>query len=322
MLINVSFMSKLRSIQKYNTLPTHNKEMKKTYLIILLTTLTFYGYSQDYVDIANINYSISPSTGDTNARVEKRGVHIQVPIVLKNKDVIIAGVGTSVTNITNDSLNYDQQLHNVVMLLGYKWQINEKVSWLGLALNQINAGSENVSLKYYQPGFYTVFTIAKTNTLKYKLGALYKFEFSGPFIIPLFGLDWQVTDKLQIFGTLPISANVIYKPGDKVGYGLSFKGSIASYALESGGTDTYIQENNNEIHALIDYYVTAHFVIQAKVGYQVDNKYRRYLPSEKVDANMGPLILGDDRTHFSRPAFGDGLAYRFSLIYRFSTNQD
>ncbi|MBL4752102.1 MAG: hypothetical protein JKY52_00685 [Flavobacteriales bacterium] len=296
--------------------------MKKIFTITILTTFTYWGYSQDYVDIVNLNYSISPSTGDTNARVEKQGIHIQVPVVLKNEDVIIAGVGTSITKITNDSLDYAQDLHNVLFILGYKWQINEKVSWLGLSLNQINAGSENVSLKYYQPGFYTVLTIAKTNKLKYKLGALYKFEFSGPFIIPLFGLDWQVTDKLQIFGTLPISANVIYKPGDKVGYGLSFKGSIASYGLEAGGTDTYIQENNNEIHALMDYYVTQHFVIQAKVGYQVDNKYRRYLPNEKVSASMGPVVIGDDRTHFSRPTFGDGLAYRFSLIYRFSTKQD
>jgi len=147
-------------------------------------------------------------------------------------------------------------------------QINEKLSWLGLTLNQINAGPENVSLKYYQPGFYTLFTIEKSKTMKYKLGALYKYEFSGPFIIPLFGVDWQVNDKLQIFGTLPISANVLYKPGEKLGYGLSFKGSIATYGLESGGVDTYIQENNNEIHALVDYYVAKRIVIQAKVGIQ------------------------------------------------------
>jgi len=296
--------------------------MKRLVIIPLFTTLAYCSFSQDYVDLVNINYSVSPSTGDTNARVEKQGVHIQVPIVLDNKDVIIAGMGASVTKITNDSLNYNQDLYNVMMLLGYKWKITEKVSLLGIALNQINAGSQRVSFKNYQPGFYAVFTIAKTNTLKYKLGALYKYEFSGPFIIPLFGVDWQVNDKLQIFGTLPISANIIYKPGNKLGYGLSFKGSIATYGLESGGTETYIQENNNEIHALIDFYLTEHFVIQTKIGYQVDNKYRRYLPSEKVDASMGPVIFGDDRTHYSRAAFGDGLAYRFSLIYRFSTHQD
>ena len=297
--------------------------MKRIIAISILLALAKCSYTQNYIDLVNLNYSVSPSTGDTNAMTEKKGVHIQLPIVLENKDVIITGFGGAVTSIRNsyNGLNYKQDLHNVVMLLGYKKQINEKVSWLGLSLHQINAAPENVSLKYYQPGFYTVFTVAKSKTMKYKLGALYKYEFSGPFIIPLFGVDWQINDKLQVFGTLPISANVLYKPNEKLGYGLSFKGSIATYGLDGGGTDTYIQENNNEVHALFDFYVTKRFVIQTKVGIQLDNKYRRYLPEHKVDASMGPVVLGDDRPIISS-INGDGLAYKLSLIYRFSLNEE
>ncbi|HIA05502.1 MAG TPA: hypothetical protein EYN71_02125 [Flavobacteriales bacterium] len=297
--------------------------MKRIVIMTLLIALAHPGFTQDYIDLANINYSISPSIGDSNAMTEKKGVHFQVPIVLKNKDVIVTGFGGAVTNIHNSykGVSYHQNLHHLMVLLGYKKQINEKLSLLALTLNQINADPKSVSLKNYQPGFYTLFTIAKSNTLKYKLGALYKYEFSGPFIIPLFGVDWQVNDKLQIFGTLPITANVIYKPGEKLGYGLSFKGSIATYALESGGTDTYLQENNNEIHALLDYYVAENIVLQAKVGYQTDNKYSRYSPDDKVDANMGPVVLGDERIPISR-IYGDGLAYKLSFIYRFSLNQD
>jgi hypothetical protein len=297
--------------------------MKQIAIIALLITFTHFGFTQNYIDLVNINYTISPSIGDTNAMTEKKGGHFQVPILLKNSDVIVTGFGGSVTNIHNSykGVYYHQDLHNVMVLIGYKKQINETLSLLALTLNQINAGPENVSLKNYQPGFYTLFTIKKSNTLKYKLGALYKYEFSGPFIIPLVGVDWQVNDKLQVFGTLPITANVIYKPGEKLGYGLSFKGSIATYALETGGTDTYLQENNNEIHALLDYYVTENMVLQAKVGYQADNKYRRYSTDDKVDANMGPVVLGDERIPISR-IYGDGLAYKLSFIYRFSLNQD
>ena len=307
--------------EKSDTLLINNLDMKKALIILSCVIVTHCGYTQDYVDLVNLNYSFSPSTGDTNAMTEKKGVHIQLPIVLDNKDVVITGIGGAVTSIRNDSLNYKQDLHNLIFVFGYKKQINEKLSWMGLMLNQINAGPEKVSLKYYQPGFYTVFTIAKSETMKYKIGALYKYEFSGPFIIPLFGVNWQVNDKLQVFGTLPISANIIYKPGEKVGIGISFKGSIATYGLESGGMDTYIQENNNEVHALVDYYVTKRVVIQAKVGVQLDNKYRRYVPEDKVDASMGPVILGDNRAPISR-IYGDGLAYKLSFIYRFSLNQD
>ena len=297
--------------------------MKKKIFIPVFVVLANLGFAQNFVDLVNINYSISPSTGDTNAMTEKKGIHIQIPIVLENKDVIITGFGGAITQIRNsyNGADYSKDLHNVVMLLGYKKIINKKLSWLGLVLNQINSGPENVSLKYYQPGFYTVFTIAKSETMKFKIGALYKYEFSGPFIIPLFGVDWQVNDKLQIFGTLPISANVIYKPGEKLAYGFSFKGSIATYGLEDGGIDTYIQENNNEIHALIDYYIAKRIVIQAKIGYQADNKYRKYLPDDKVTASMGPVVLGDKRTPLSI-IYGDGLAYKISFIYRFTLNQD
>jgi hypothetical protein len=62
-------------------------------------------------------------------------------------------------------------------------------------------------------------------------------------------------------------------------------------------------------------------VLQAKVGYQTDNKYRRYTTDDKVDANMGPVVLGDERIPISR-IHGDGLAYKLSFIYRFSLNQD
>lgn len=297
--------------------------MNRAYLISILISMAQFGYSQNYIDLANVNYSISPSTSDTNALTEKTGIHIQIPLVLKNEDVILTGLGGAVTQIrsTNDSSEYKQDLHNVILLVGYKKQINEKLSWLGLMLNQINAGPENVSLKYYQPGFYTLFTIEKSKSLRYKLGALYKYEFSGPFIIPLVGVDWQVNDKLQVFGTLPISANIIYRPREKVGFGLSFKGSIATYGLESGGTATYIQENNNEIHALLDFYVTKRLVVQTKVGMQVGNKYKRYSPDDKVDASMGPVVLGDKRTPITS-VYGSGIAYKLSLIYRFSLKED
>lgn len=293
--------------------------MQNLILVLIFIAITKISSAQNYIDLANVNYTVSPSTGDTNAAYTKQGAHFQIPIVLKNKDVIMTGIGGAITTISNsfDNINYNQSLSNLIVLLGYQKKINDKLSWLGLVLNQINSDVESFSIKYYQPGFYTVFTIKKSERLKYKIGALYKYEFSGPFVIPLFGVDWQVNDKLQVFGTLPITANVIYKPIDKLGLGLAFKGSIATYGVNSDIIETYIQENNNEIHALIDCYVTNRFVVQARVGYQADNKYRQYFPDDKVNASMGPVILGDKRMPISR-IYGDGLSCKFSFIYRFS----
>ena len=187
-------------------------------LVLLFIAFSIAGNSQNFIDLGNLNYNISPIKTNGVANTSKYGVNLQLPVVLKNNDAIITGFGISFTEIKKADMDYYQRVQNITLPLGFKRNINEQLSVLILALNQINSGSENVSSKYYQPGLLTMFTLKKSETLEYKIGAFYKQEFSGPFAIPMLGVNWQVNDKIQIYGVLPLSANIMVKPGNKIGY--------------------------------------------------------------------------------------------------------
>jgi hypothetical protein len=122
---------------------------------------------------------------------------------------------------------------------------------------------------------------AKEN-LKYKFGVYANGEFFGLFIIPLLGIDWQISEKTNLFGILPGSLNLEHKLRNNLYGGASFRAITNSYRTPSG----YWRLDENRLGAFLDYYISKHIALNMEVGHSILRKMRG--EKDKVDVDWEP----------------------------------
>ena len=106
--------------------------------------------------------------------------------------------------------------------------------------------------------------------LHYKLGVYANSELFGLFIVPLVGIDWQLSNKTNLFGILPGHLTIEHKLGRKFYTGTAFRAATNSYAKKSG----YWRIGENQLGIYMDYYLSKHLVLNVEAGHSVLRKIR------------------------------------------------
>lgn len=271
--------------------------------------------AQDYLDIADFNYTFASPASDTGAATAYGSANILVPILLKNNDAITIGANANVFEVNTPESN-GYRFYNLTLPVGIHKNLSDNLSVDVTTLNRINSDFSPYKSSHYQFGVLTVFKKKRDENFSYKFGFYYNGEKSGPLFTPLLGVDWKVNDKLQVFGVLPRDATLFYRASDRLAYGASFRGQIASYDISTPEEDAYIQRTKNELGLFADFYLTDRIVLQGKGGYLVGTQFKEYNHDQQVDWALGPVRFGDDR-NLNRAVSGDGAFVKISLIYRY-----
>ena len=140
-------------------------------------------------------------------------------------------------------------------------------------------------------------------------------EFVGPFFTPLFGLDWEITDKIRFFGVLPINGTLQVKTNERLAYGVHFLGVFASYQLHDQG-DLHVQENFIQPSLFGDLYLTKKLVLNLKAGYRIGSNNRVFQNGDKMDLALNLVKVGDDRNEVGHIST-DGLIISTGLVFRY-----
>ena len=139
--------------------------------------------------------------------------------------------------------------------------------------------------------------------IKVKLGLYVNQEFFGTFVVPLVGLDWKLSDRLQIFGTLPNNMKVMYQVRpNKIQSAIVFKSLTRSFRIDH--PDFYLRFNEVETKALIEF-IAGKSVFQLEGGY-VLGKYPQLFGNDDD-------LLGAPYNRGSRPKWLVNLGYAFRL---------
>jgi hypothetical protein len=293
---------------------------KQSYFIALSFLIFFNqsdkSYGQNYLNVLNLNYSqASPST-DSASSSSFGSANLFIPIVYNKVKghAITFGVNANSFRIYND-LQDDYNFYNLTLPIGLHYNFNSK--WTGdfTVLNRLNSNFDPIKTSDYQFGLISTLSVRKNDDLAYKFGFYFNTELSGPLVVPFFGVNWQINEKAQLFGTLPRDATFHYRLNQKFAWGASFSGQVATYKLHSPTKETYVQRAKNEVGLFADFYLTDEIVFQIQGGYLIGTVYKEFYQGDQADWALSLVRFGDDRKELNRVK-SDGVFGKISLMYR------
>lgn len=279
--------------------------MKKVVVITsVLFALQFDCKAQYFVDIFSFNrqaYNI-PSGAQTSDLF----VNAFIPKVLENGNTFFVRAHYEKLDLKNDSLSATYS--SITMPLGMQVQLkNPKVKFTGLIIPKIAGADLDAEFSdVFQIGAYSLFTVTESEKFRYKFGLYYNREFFGNFFIPLVGIDWKVSDRLTIYGTLPNSMKFSYAVApSRVNAGLAFRSLTRSFRGED--VNTFVRYNELQFKTFFDFYITKKNVVFVEGGYFLGKTPLLYNNSD-VKTPLPSNLLKEGKAF---PVFNAGWALRF-----------
>ena len=253
---------------------------------------------QPFIDLASAGFLQWHEPEEGNLNTTRLNSHLAMPVKL-NKDVLVVGSAFEQYNF-----NAGQSVYGLSLPLAYVRTVNEKWKITGSLIPRISSDFENISSDDYQLGAALLLSRKRSETLTLKFGAFYNSEFFGFFMLPLAGIDWRVSPRLNVAGLLPRNMMVEYKwvPG-KLHAGFLFRAFTNSFRTEPG---QYLKVFDNQITAFADAYLLKSLVIRLEAGHSAFRKYEAGVRdhNEKIETDLG---VGDD------PLFRVSISYRLRL---------
>lgn len=230
--------------------------------LFLVATVT--GSAQYFVDIFSFNrQSFNVPKG---AQTNDLFVNAFIPNVLDNGNTFFVRAHFEKLDMKKDSLSASYS--SVTLPVGMQVQLkNPKWKFTGLIIPKISGADLGAAFSnVFQIGAYSLFTVTESEKFRYKFGLYYNTEFFGNFFVPLVGVDWKVTDRFSLFGTLPQSFKASYAiVPSRVNAGLAFRSMTRSFRGEDN--NTFVRYNELQFKAFFDFYVTPKNVVFVEGGY-------------------------------------------------------
>ncbi len=236
----------------------------KIRLTLWVCLLSMSADAQYFVDIFSFNrqaYNI-PSGAQTSDLF----VNAFIPKVLKNGNTVFVRAHYEKLSMQRDSLSADYS--SITLPIGMQVQLkNPKWKFTGLIIPKIAGADLSAAFSdVFQIGAYSLFTVTESEKFRYKFGLYYNREFFGNFFVPLVGVDWKVSDRFSVFGTLPQSFKASYAIfPSRVNAGLAFRSMTRSFRGEDN--NTFVRYNELQFKAFFDFYVTPKNVVFVEGGY-------------------------------------------------------
>lgn len=282
--------------------------------------LSFGVFAQQTFTVAEINYMLSPNNSyvqkDTTSNAQFYSGFVTAPIVVNKKGTILAGIrGNSWKVKYSPELNWPTTYYSFGLSLGYNYKFNEKKSFLFILLPRLNSDYRFINSNALQLAVFTTYSKRSSEKFLWKVGMYFSTEFFGPFVVPLFGLNWDVTSKLNIRGDLPIYAKIKYKVGNSFSAGLGYIALVSSYRLTGEFDDAYTSRYAIEPYAFAEVKFLKQLYLNAKFGYTIGRKYPIYEKEDQLDWQLSFIKFGDDRAQLN-PEIEDNLFFELGLAFK------
>ena len=145
-------------------------------------------------------------------------------------------------------------------------------------------------------------------------GAMYNQELFGPYMVPLFLLNWQVSSKWNINGMIPVTARVEYKPMDNLTIGFNHFGLITTYYLgDEAYAGDYMERMSIDLSLFARQKLFGPVYLEGMVGRSFARSYKQYEGDQKVTFAIPLVTFGDNRT-VKNVTFNDGILLQLKLV--------
>jgi hypothetical protein len=298
--------------------------IRKIVFCASLFVVSFKGISQPFVDILNTSFQSLNTTYKDSSKISNNTsnyyLNLTIPIKIDTQNTVIVrfygeNLHTAAT-INNQALSFN--VSSALLPIGLQHETkSKKWRYLGLVMPKLSGHlREETTNKDVQLGGYGLATYTKSDKFKIKFGLFYNREFFGNFFVPLFGIDWRVNDRFQIYGVLPTNYRLEYAVvKQKLYAGLAFKSYTRSYHIDlHNGTDSsnvYVRNNELQAKAFVDFYIAKSFVLFGEFGRTINYSPKLYWSGGK-DLVTNFNLYSPIKDNFF---FNVGLAYRIRFDF-------
>ncbi len=277
--------------------------------IDLLTLSGRYGFPQSYDSIYN-----------GKAKESGAMVNLKAPIKLSEKSIWYNSLDYLFSHVSNDE-EMPADIANPIGLNGviFRTGIYQKFS-KGRAIQiliapRLMSDFHNINGDHFQFGGIVVYEKKYSDKLKIGYGAMYNQEFLGPYLVPLINLDWKLSDRWSINGSLPVYAKINYKVSDRFTAGISHFGLATTYRMGySEYEGDYIERKSIDETLFGRYRITGNIYVEGRFGYAFGRSYAQYEADQKVDFSIPLIGFGDDRIQ-KNVSFHNGWIANLRFVY-------
>ena len=295
--------------------------VKKILLIVIFAGMLFnLAFSQQKFTVANLNYMLSPdnsySEPGLSSNIQYLSGTINAPIVLNDKGTILTGFrGNYWTVNYSPSQIWPVNYYSLGLTLGYNYKFSDKKSFLFVLLPRLNSDLEHINSNALQLGFISTYSKRTSDKFLWKLGVYFNTEFFGPFVVPIFGLNWDIGKKLSLKGDLPIYAKLNYEASENFSTGLGYIALVSTYRLTGEFNDAYTSRFAIEPYLYVDVKLIKNLYLNGKAGYTMGRKYPVYAKDDKIDLQLSFIKFGDDREQLNYE-IDEGTFIEFGISYK------
>jgi hypothetical protein len=285
--------------------------MKKFSLLIIL--FPFFLKAQPFIDIANASFQEFNSTYNdslqSKSNIRNYNLNLCYPKVFKNENTLLTRVGAE--QLTSSIGNSHYSLYAFSLNAGFQFVTkNKKEKIMLMGISRISSDLQDDLSKDIQYGGLALFTRVVHDSLKIKVGLYYNREFFGNFFVPLVGIDWKATERINIYGVLPNNMRVEYDFGEGFYAGIGYKNYQRSYRLFSGFGNDFVRVRESQVKLFGEFFVWKKVLFFAEVGYALKYSLIQYDETNKKEEHLDHPVYTPVKSNFVLNA---GLAYRVRL---------
>lgn len=231
--------------------------------------------AQPFIDLVNIHYISSPDHSVINQKknetcLQNFSIQTTIPFQFKNKtDAIIVSPSFEIWSTEVNHINEEfRNQYSIALPVTYLKTLRNP-DWSILSTIIVRRNGYKVGLNDdWQVGVAVITNFKANEDLKYKLGVYANREFFGLFVMPLLGIDWQISKRTNLFGILPGSLTLEHKLKRNLFTGATFRAITSSYRTPTG----YWRLNENRLGCFLDFYLSKHIVMNLEGGHSILRK--------------------------------------------------
>jgi hypothetical protein len=207
------------------------------------------------------------------------------------------------------------KISGFILRVGIIQQFNNGGKLQLLIAPRLMSDFQNLDGNSFQIGGVASYQNDLNEDLNLGFGAMYNQELFGPYMVPLFLLDWQASERWYIEGMIPVTLKVHYRVNEGLDVGFNHFGLITSYYLgDEDYAGDYMERQSIDLSLFARQRLYKNFFIEGMVGRTFGRSYEQYDGDDKISFGLPLVSFGDDRTA-KNVTFNDGMIFTLKLIF-------
>jgi len=279
--------------------------------------------AQQYFELANAGYYFSPnnkiSSSDVKTNMTELYANAWAPFKISDKDVFVFGagydqVGFNYSPSVVDNLN----LTEINLQLIYQHATDDNHKFSVILWPKLSSDMESVGGNSLKGDLWFIFTKIKDENIKFRHIVAARYDFFGPELWYLFGMDWKISDKAFFTMLIPQSIQYRYQFTPLCGAGILYTGNLGSYRLGDKYNDAYVYSRNGKAEVFGSFTFNDKLVWQIFAGFALGRSYKMYANDDKYSFMVDGIGIGKTLTQLNQdilagPVIETKLSYRIPV---------